>query len=351
MKLFIYLVSILSLNAVELWSVHDHPAKLNRVISGFSQPCRTLDIRAEYPGRLLSFPIQEGQTLSATNRQTVATQDSRLAKLNHDASANQIISQKKQIELLEQELNSLQRATAYRKLELERIRQLSNDGKVAKANFDRVLYEYDQATLAESRTLSSIAVQTQAHKQASIEHELSKEKLQRFTHSAPEGWTLNKRLREPGSWLNAGEALAQFVDLRELSLFFRLSHEEIEQLPKKELKLKHKLTQKLIPARIHHIDLEFDEKSRKQLVEIRVSGKDLKHARGGQEFSLTLSLNYSIAAVYIPKAYVFTKLEKYYVKMENQQDRAINVLRKNKDNFIVEASSFKKQDKLQKIDD
>ena len=162
---------------------------------------------------------------------------------------------------------------------------------MAKANFDRVLYDYDQAVLKHVETEQSVALQKQLITEAEVNLERIRERLKRHSIYGPGGWVLNKRYAEAGSWLKAGDLICQLVDVRELSVNLRLSQKEYEILKSGKFELSHKGTK--IKAHFHKSDLTYDPVSRKRHVELRIPQNEFSEAAGGLEVQLNIQIDYS----------------------------------------------------------
>ena len=56
MKLLLFFISFATFaNEVQMFKPHENPAKLKRTITGFTEPCRFIEIEAEYPERLAEY--------------------------------------------------------------------------------------------------------------------------------------------------------------------------------------------------------------------------------------------------------------------------------------------------------
>ena len=340
-KLVVFLLSFsFLLHGQETWNPAQNPASLTRQISGFTEPCATLSIKAEYAGRLEIFLIKEGEVLDGDNdRILIASQESRLAAIEVERLTAALKSQQKSLLKRQSEKKLLEREVTYRLLEVKRIENLVKDSTVTKSEFDRVKFDYDMSVLKVTDIDNSIMVQRQAIEQSKVALEKAEEDLSRFKLYAPKGWVLNERAVEPGTWLNGGETVAKFVDLRELSVFIRLSEEEVESLNDGLQKLTLKRSGKEITARVHHIDLAFDPVSRKRLVEFRVNTSEFPLS-SGTEVQLKVDIPYPKPAVRIPKSYVFSKLDQEYVKSTEGTEIALIPLRRTKDSIIVNKSAL-----------
>ncbi|WDE98302.1 hypothetical protein PQO03_21050 [Lentisphaera profundi] len=331
--------TLLSNTQVNQWKPHKHPAKLQRLITGFTEPCKFLELKAEYPSRLINFELNEGDVLKGPNQKIiVAKQDTTLVELELKASKAALESQKQNSKTQHARAELEKRHVKYRKLEMDRIKRLSDDGKIAKSNFDRSLYEYDEAQLKLIEVNQNIALQNQVITEAEIKIETVKEKLKRHYILGPKGWVLNSQKVEAGTWLNANDEICQLVDIRQLSINFRLSQEEYEVLIKDPIQLSFK--KQLLKSKIHRSDLSYDPVSRKRHVELRIDSKQLNHATGGLEVKLEILVDYPSPAVLVPHDFMHSGLEQSWLINNKNQKIIVQPLRRDKDFYIIKKSEI-----------
>lgn len=341
-KMFLFsLLMGASLLAQESWKVDEHPALLSRLISGFTEPSAVLEIKAEYAGRLLELKYDEGALLTAQNAPVlVARQDGHLAQLELGRAQAALRSQQALLEKRESEKQVQERVAAHYEREMKRLSKLAEKGQVPRSQFDLVKFDYERAKLQIKDFDAAIAVQKAAIKEAEVAVAQAQEVLSRYDLHAPSGWVVNKRLVEQGAWLRAGETLYQLVNLQELSVYLRLSAEELSAVRKGDFVLTDKQTRKSLKARVHHIDLSFDPASRKRLVELRLDAQQFTQASGGIELELQLELPYPRPAVFIPSRFVFRKLEQDTVRLATGEEIALTPLRRVAEGIIVERSDL-----------
>ena len=339
MKTFLaLLIFCMSSLAQETWNPDKNPASLTRLISSFTEPSAFLEIKAEYPGKLETFDIMEGKALEGDSEKVlIAVQDSKLAAIEVERAKAALKSEEKMLVKKQSEKKIMEREVAYRLLEVKRLETLAKEGKVTKSSFDRTKFDYDSSLLKIADIDNAILVQTQALELHKVAIAKAEEDLRRYKIYGPKGWVLNERLIEPGSWINAGERIAQLVDVRTLSIFFRLNEEEVEALEMEKVQLKVKRTQNILPIKLHRMDLAFDPVSRKRLVEFRVDTSQVKISTG-TKVELSLEVPYPKPAVKIPSSFVFKKFEQDYVKSSDGEDIALIPLRKTKDSIIINRS-------------
>ncbi|MCH2206372.1 MAG: efflux RND transporter periplasmic adaptor subunit [Lentisphaerales bacterium] len=343
----IILFSVLLTANAESFKVSEHPAVLMRSITGFTEPSAHLDIEAEFLARVESFHVKEGETLNSSGQQILLVkQDSILAEIALKKEEAALQSEQQILKKQLSEKAIAEREVKYRLLEKNRLGKLSKTGKATQASFDMAEFEHDRACLKVSDIETSMIVQKQAINERKVAVAKAEEDLARHQIFGSRGWTVNKKYVEAGSLISPGEKIIQLVDVRTLSVYFRLSENEILALQTNEPDLRLKLNGKKIKAKIHHIDLNFDPVSRKRLVEMRIPGSEFKQATGGQALDLKLPIPYPNPAVKIPAKYIFTKLEQDYVKLSNGNSVALIPLRRNSDSVIINLSSLPKDAEL-----
>jgi hypothetical protein len=341
MKTLLFILLSLStyLVAQDTWKPADNPAQLVRTISVFTEPSAFLDIKAEFPERLEVINFKEGETIKGDQKKIlIASQNNRQAEIALDRTKATFIREEAALKKKISEKAIQVRDVKYRELEMRRLKGLSKEGKVSRASFDLVDFEFERAKLQLVDMETAIDVQKQVINEQKVSIKKAEEDLSRFNLYAPEGWILNERFIEPGSWVKAGEKICQLVDIRTLSVYVRLNEEELESLKKNPLNLKMKRSQKSLKAKIHRVDLVFDPISRKRLVEMRIDAKELGEAAGGIELQLKLKVPYPKPAVEIPNHFIFRKLEQNYIKLQSGEEIALIPLRKTKSSIIVNQS-------------
>ena len=343
-SLFISLFASLTLFSTEQenqWEPHKHPAKLQRLITGFTEPCKFLTLKAEYPSRLINFELNEGDVLKGPKGKIiVAKQDTTLVELELKAGKAALESQKQTLKTQHARAELEKRHVKYRKLEMDRIKRLSDDGKIAKSNFDRALYEYDEAQLKLFEVNQNIALQNQVITEAEIKIETVKEKLKRHYITGPKGWVLNSQEVEAGTWLNANDTICQLVDIRQLSINFRLSQEEYQVLTSSPIQLS--FQKQNLKSIIHRSDLSYDPVSRKRHVELRINSTQLKDAAGGLKVQLELLVDYPSPAVLVPRDFIHSGLEQSWLINSKNQKIIIQPLRRDKGFYIIKESEIPK---------
>ena len=87
MRFLLFVISFATFaNEPPLFKPHEHPAKLQRTITGFTEPCRFIEIEAEYPERLGEYKLEEGQKLPGQDNSLIAVQNSKLVQLELKAA-------------------------------------------------------------------------------------------------------------------------------------------------------------------------------------------------------------------------------------------------------------------------
>lgn len=347
MKILILLTVFTSILRAETFSAKDNLAMLERSITGFTEPSAIVKVEAEYPSRLEKFLLKEGTQLTGTSSKIlVALQDDTLAKISLKQMQAHLKSEEALLAKTVYEKEIMKREVAFRLLEMTRAKNLAKSGKGTLSNFDRTKFEYDKASLNTKNIDASILIQKAKIEESILKIEKAHEDISRFKLYGPQGWTLNKRLIEPGTMLKAGTAICELVDTRVFSAFFRLDEQEIDYLKNNSLELYMKQSNKKIIGTLHHIDLGFDHISRKNLVELRINSKQFKNPTSGIELILKTKIAYPNPATEIPLKFVYKRLEQYYVKLKSGQEKPIIPLRRKDNSIIVNLNSLPKDAQL-----
>ncbi|MCM8530296.1 MAG: hypothetical protein NE330_03980 [Lentisphaeraceae bacterium] len=350
MKTLFILVFFTSLLGAETFSPKDNPALLERSITGFTEPSAMVKVEAEYPARLNKFLVKEGTQLDGNSEKVlIATQNDTLAKIALKQMEAHLKSEESLLTKNKTEKETLNRILSFRLLELKRTKKLADTGRGTQSSYDSAKFEYDKASLGIKNIDASIIVQQAKITESKLKIEKAKEDISRFKLYGPKGWTLNKRIIEPGTMLKAGTAICELVDTRILSAFFRLDEQEVSYLRNNPIELYIKSTDKKIKATVHHIDLSFDKISRKQLVELRINSDQFKYISAGIELKLKTKVNYPSPATEIPFDFVYKRLEQYYVKVKSVGDVPVIPLRKNTSSIVVNLRSLPKDALLLKV--
>lgn len=226
-------------------------------------------------------------------------------------------------------LAQVQRNAEYQKNEVGRIRGLTESGKVRKIEYDAIKYEFD---------LSLLKVEELKQEQNLIEESVGRherilmeaeEQLKRHTLTAPSGWVVTQKHVEPGSIVSSGQTLLELADLSEYVIDLVLSEEEALALAKMETIWVQFIHHDLPPVLtyIHHINVDFDPKTRKRLVQLRIPGKESPLVSGGLEVSITIAIPEKNNSIMIPQTFITSKLEQKFVTTTEGQSIQIIPLR------------------------
>mgnify|MGYP000654541050 CR=1 FL=1 len=328
------------------WSPLQHPAKLSRTITTFTEPSAFIDLKAEYGGRLLKWHVLEGSSVVSADKSGKAIlvqQDDKLAKLALKKEQASLSSQRQLLKTKKAKESLLKREVAFRLLEMKRIEKLAKEGKVPRANFDKAVFEYDRSNLSLEQSAEEVALQKQAivEQQVSVAH--AEELLSRYKLYGNESWVLNERILEEGAWAKAGQVVARLANTKILSIYLRLNDKEFKAFRSDALDgvtLKTSLTDSTVKAKLHRIDRRFDPVSRKRLVELRVEGSTEESLLSGTELKYTVLMPYPQAVVEVPKNFTYKKYERVYVKTKTGEDLLVNPLRHLNGKLYINAAEF-----------
>ncbi len=346
MKILIPLLLVFgSLFADEsLWNPWEHPAQINRSFILFTRPAREMDLSFEVGGKLLIFPLQEGQV---TQKKVIAELDSTLTKIDLDAQNTRILAIENEISQAQNTIHSANIQVVFDENEFNRAKALS-DKKILSQQ-ELALYQHKQelsGVQLQSRILQLQALHLKL-KEAQLQRQRVQELLDRHQIIPPQGWTISHRYLEPGSHVNPGQAIARCVDLHQLAADLWLSEEEIHALKQNtNLKMICKKQDKPIATRIHYISPNFDPITKKRRVEFRCDGEDMPERSGGIELNLSLSWTHPSKALMVPRQFISFKYDQGFVQPPQGDEIPVRVLSQNQQQVIIDSSKLEKNIQL-----
>ncbi|MCI0733865.1 MAG: HlyD family efflux transporter periplasmic adaptor subunit [Methylococcaceae bacterium] len=141
------------------------------------------------------------------------------------------------------------------------------------------------------------------------------ERRERFCIAAPRDWIVIERHVEPGEWVQTGDPVAKIGNFSRLLIPYALTMAEYETLQRAAEHLEVRLPDLgiTLPARVARVSPEFDEKSRKIVLDLEIAG-DLNQRRGGIRADLSLHLPDSNQSVLLPESAVDERYEQYWVQ-------------------------------------
>ena len=230
--------------------------------TGFTRPIQELTLAAEISGKYTAVPLDVGDVVGAGG--VVAEIDATFVRLA--LQKNNIAQQQTGLQLVLAKKN------------LARFQSLIDKKSTAQATYDETVLN---AEILERALLN-----------LKNEQENLTEQLQRHTLHAPVGWSVIARHVEPGEYVRQGEPILKLGNFQSLLIPFFFTYEELSLVRDMA-----GLTVFLpdlgceVAAEIYRVAPDFDEKSRKIGVELRIVDKDMAAnpaLRGGIRVILTI---------------------------------------------------------------
>ncbi|MGR8931541.1 MAG: efflux RND transporter periplasmic adaptor subunit [Gammaproteobacteria bacterium] len=294
------------------------PSYRRVTVTGFSRARNSMSLSTEIAGKVVQVFTDVGQPVPDHGK--VACLD--------DTFVNIAIAEEKNA--IAQNLVDVR----YFEKQVARYRELVNKNSAAISQLDEV-----------SRNLENAQRQAEA---ARLRHRYQQEKLKRLCVHAPPGWLVTARASEPGQWLDVGAHVASVGNYMKLLVPLSLSVEELSALWQIQSNLTVRLPDydRTVPASIERISPEFDEKSRKTLVDLLVE-KDLPVHRGGIRAELVLNLPDPSDHFLIDENALDKRFEEVWLERNDGSRMRIDVLTSNGNGQVrIRSSQIKAGDQF-----
>ncbi|MFW5751096.1 MAG: efflux RND transporter periplasmic adaptor subunit [Planctomycetota bacterium] len=327
----------------QTWAPHDHPATVQRTLTAFTRPWRSMVLAAEVSARVVAVAADRGEAVPADEALVQLEGDrARLALREAEARHQQAVAG---VTVAEQAVAQAERTRDHQRQEAERLDALYDEGGLPERERDAARFARDAAELALARARAEHARSRAASALAAAAVDRAEDHLARHRIAGPGGWVVSERHVHPGSLATAGMPLLELVDLSRLHLPVSLTPAELAALRTAEpVDLRLPGASAPVPGRIAFIDPRFDPATRKQRVELALDAAALEAAGlapiGGLRAEIDLQLAAGDLAVRIPHAFVHRRLEQHFVRATNGAEHAIIPLRSDEDGVIVAAGSL-----------
>jgi HlyD family secretion protein len=324
----------------ETWKPHEHPAVVERSITGFTAPARRLVLASEVGGRLTAVRFEAGDRVPADDADRVAFRvDGAAAAIARDRAAAGVTEAEAAVAALLAEAAVAARERDHFVAEHQRLAGVGVAGGIAERDLAAAAYAAEAAELGVAargagieRARAGVATARQALAQA-------EDHLRRHAAPAPAGWVVAARLQEPGAMVVPAQPVLHLVDVSELAVHLHLGEDEIARLGDEVRLTFPGRAGAAAPARIHHRGLEHAPRSFKRPVELRLRGADAPEASGGLEVRLVLRLP-DPGKVLVPASYVTVRLEQAYVTDAAGELRPILPLRRQNGYITLAAADL-----------
>ena len=332
--------------AVELppYRPHDHPARLERRIGGYTRPWRSLHLAAEVAARAVDVRVDVGERISNAEEAVIVLDDAmaRLALSTAEAALAQAHSQVAQAAA---QVQLREREAAFQQQEEQRIAALVAEGRVSGRDHDAARFAHEAAVLQVKAAQAVHAVAEAGVVVAQAEVARLQDQVARHRLTAPAGWTVVARHLHPGSLVAPGTPLLELVDLGRLDVVLHLDAAELAALrAHDEPMLGIGREAVAVPVRLAFVDPRFDPGTRRHRVELALTATALAErgleVLGGQRAELVLTVASPEAGLLIPQGYVFTRHERRLVRDAAGREWPLTLLRSDARHLLVSAAGL-----------
>ena len=263
-------------------------------LSGFTRARAVLDLATEATGKVEKVFAEKGERIG--KRGLFACLDQTF--INLDLESNQAEIEKARIDI------------DYFAKQVSRYAMLVKKNSSSQQQLDET-----------QRNLSTAEQQIRSLK--TRQQEL-RERKKRFCVSAPRDWIVIERYIEPGEWVQTGDPVAKIGNFSRLLIPYALAMDEYKAVQQAAERLEIQLPDLgiILPAKIARVSPEFDEQSRKIILELEITG-DLEQRRGGLRADLDLHLPDPNHSVMLPKSAVDERYEQYWVERPDGERIAV----------------------------
>lgn len=291
-------------------------AKKDITLSGYTRSKTTVTVSSEVSGKVLRVNYDVGRTITKKP----------FFEIDPTFIGFQIESTLHSLKNLKTSIMQSESNVSYLDKEFKRIDKLHKGDKATEVKRDAAKESLDQAKLEHERILVEKAVSDTTLKEL-------KERRKRHRIYAKRGWIVVGKLVEQGEIVESGTPLARVADYRELVIPLFVSREEFAAIGELPEEFTAELEGNPVQAKIHWINPEFNEQTRKLNIELILVGYK-GEKRGGLAFSLPLRID--AEGLLIPKAAVVSRYENPRVTLK-ADGKAINVmiLGETNGNYII----------------
>ncbi len=316
--------------APSTWRPSEHPAQIERSITGFTRPRRAMMVASEVPGRITAVAVEVGQRVSPDQAAAVVSIDSAQAVIARDQARSAVAAAEQAAAVAALAIRSAEAEAALRERSAARTKALADDGKLSAEELDSAVTTAALARLAAQRTEVQVAQAATAVAQARLDLVRAEDLLARHQVPAPSGWLVSARQVEPGAMVAAGTPMLRVVDTTTLVVELHLSTEELaalRALPELSLRFPRHGGRR-VPAQLARLDAEFDPLTRKRRIELDLVGAAAPEAVGGLEVALDFTMPDAGGAVLVPLAFLVGPGAQR-VRLQDGSEHPVTVVRRD----------------------
>jgi hypothetical protein len=242
------------------------------VLTGYTRGDTTVDLVAEVSGKVLKVNYEVGAPLA----------EAPVCEIDPTFVDFEIARLQRTLQQLDIALERTRSRSAYLEKEYQRVENLFRRDSTAESRRDAAAEEFRQADLEARGISADMAVQRTRLAEL-------RERRRRHGITGPAGYVLVAKHVEPGAWVATGAPVARLGDFRSLVVPLAVSTAELHALRELPADFAARLAGRPVSARLHWVNPEFDEATRKLAVEVGIQEFDGEH-RGGLVFELPLEI-------------------------------------------------------------
>lgn len=287
------------------------------VLTGYSRSDTELTLSAEVSGKVVAAVYDVGQTVGTDPFYRIDT-------TFIDLQIEHLRNSRRRLEASAAKNRS---RSAYLAKEFYRIDRLFQENSTAEAKRDAAAEDLEQVKL-EGEAIEA--------EQAALDAQIREiqERRKRHAVSAPAGWVVVEKRVEPGEIVSPGQTLARVADYGVLVVPLAVSGEEYAALQTLPSPFPAWLEDENVRASLHRINPEFNEKTRKLDVELKILDWNGERRGGGLLFRLPISIESD--GLLIPKEAVINRYDNPKVVLaENGKTVRLLILGEEKEDFVA----------------
>ncbi len=274
-------------------------------LSGYTRSKTTVTVSAEVSGKVLRVNYDMGETIGKKP----------FYEIDPTFINFQVESTRQSLKKLKTAIKKSESHVSYLQKEFKRIDTLHKGDKATEVKRDSAKESLDQARLEHEQIKIEKAVLDTALRELN-------ERKRRHGIFASKGWIVVEKSVEPGEIVAPGTSLARVSDYRDLVIPLFVSREEFAAIKEFPETFDAGLEGKPVKTKIHWINPEFNEKTRKLNIELILSGYEGER-RGGLAFSLPRRIG--MEGLLIPKDAVVSRYENPKVTVKGTE-KTVNVM-------------------------
>ncbi|MBA3697652.1 MAG: HlyD family efflux transporter periplasmic adaptor subunit [Planctomycetes bacterium] len=333
------------LSAVEqpaTWKPHDHPASIERSITGFTRPRRVVMVAAEVPGRVTAVALDVGQRVGPEQVAAIVTIDDTQAVIARDQAVAALTASEQASRAAALAGQAAEADAGLRGRTAARTKNLADQGKLSVEEADTTATAAELARIEAERAKVTESQASTAVIQARLDLARANDHLSRHRVPAPGGWLVAQRLVEPGTMVAAGTPLLRVIDTTTLVVELHLTSDELAALRAQAMPIVRfpRHGDRRASVTLARIDPEFDPLTRKHRVELDLAGDAAPEPIGGLEVALSFPVPDPSGALLIPASFIRTVGERQRVSTSDGKELVVTVIRQAGDYVAVLPSAL-----------